>query len=179
MLLIFYILPFISNSHFAEKAQLLIDLKPKIENHPLHLGIIEINYNRRSKSLEITHQLFIDDMEDAIEEEASVVLRLGSKQEHADADGYIETYLKKYFHIKINGKHHLCTHVGRENDLQILWIYQEVLHVKKLKTLEVYQACITNLYGDQRNIVHFSTDKNRQSSILLDKHKPLQEIIVR
>lgn len=131
--------------------------------HPLHIAVSDLELNEESKSLEITHKIFIDDFETSVEKEFDVELKLDSSKEHPEAQSYIQQYIEKFFTLDLNGKETKANFVGYETDYEAIWIYQEIPKVKKVKEVTVWSRFLFNIFEDQRNIVHFDYLEGKKS----------------
>jgi hypothetical protein len=131
--------------------------------HPIHISVTEVNYNTAKKSFEITHKIFIDDFEDALGRTDSLTYRLGTPQEHPEMNQYIQKYMDAKFKIKVNQKPQTIHFVGKETDLEAIWIYQEVRDLPALARVEFHHSVLTELFDDQKNILHFRFRETRKS----------------
>ncbi len=131
--------------------------------HPLHVSVSELRYNPDSKSVEMTHKIFIDDFENDIERQFQVQLRLGSAKQHPEAAKFIQKYAEQHFEIRINDKEAQADFVGYEADFEAIWIYQEIPRVRKVKTIAIWSHFLFQLFDDQRNIVHFDYLDDKKS----------------
>ena len=138
---------------------LLIHLAPLLMSwaaslHPVHVSVSEVHYNRQTQSLEIMHKVFIDDFENALEKYYNGNLGLGTEKEASEADALIEAYLQKHFAIWVDGKPLAPGYLGREADLEAVWIYQEITGVDKAEAFKITNTLLFDLFDDQRNILH-------------------------
>ncbi len=133
--------------------------------HPIHIAISEVVYNEKSKALQITHKIFIDDLEKQIEQsqEKELKLRLNTDKEHENTDAYLNDYLQKHFRIKINGKAYKGVFLGKEYETDAVWLYVEIENIKSLKDITIENTILTDLYEDQNNFVHFNINKQKKS----------------
>jgi hypothetical protein len=139
--------------------------------HPIHLSLTTIDCNARSKSLEITHRFFVDDFEKEVEAWADAKLRLGTPQEHAQADSLLRAYLALHFSLRLNDKPAAGVFVGKEVEAEHIWIYVEVPDVKKLRKAEVRHTSLLGRFDDQRNLVNFSCEGEKKA-VILDAQRP-------
>ena len=122
--------------------------------HPVHIAITQVDYNSTTGSLEVTHKIYIDDFESALELHTDKDFKLGTEREMENSDKYVQEYIEKQFKLTVNGKEIAPVYVGRENDLDAIWIYQEVKNVGELKDIKLHNALLLDLYDDQKNILH-------------------------
>ncbi|MBS1680792.1 MAG: hypothetical protein JST48_03695 [Bacteroidetes bacterium] len=123
--------------------------------HPIHISVTEINYNEKSKSLQIISRIFIDELE----------LGVRAQQKNKDLDllepptglttkELIKNYFEAHFRIKIDGKLVKMNYLGYEKEDISIVSYIEIENIKKLKTMEVFNDAITEIRDDQSNLVH-------------------------
>ncbi len=134
-------------------------------SHPIHVSITEINWNESTKSLEIAHKIFIDDLEDALEKQFNLRLHLATDRENEETDMYLKKYLAQHFQLQGNGKPLLYHYLGKEYEQQAIWVFAEVQGVRKLKNLEIKNAILVDLYADQDNLLHLQKNKKHLKSI--------------
>ncbi len=131
--------------------------------HPIHISLCEINYNAATRQIEITHKIFIDDLQDALERHYKVRTYLATSKEHPDAEKFIEQYLQMQFQCKINGQPMRWRYLGREYEVDACWIYLEAEQALPVQSVEVRNAVLLELFDDQVNFVHIKTSSNRKS----------------
>jgi hypothetical protein len=132
--------------------------------HPIHISITEINHNPKTQSLEITHKIFIDDLETILEKKHGKRLFLASEKEHPDALKQLKEYLETQFSLELNGKKLAIQFLGREYENEAVWVYAEVLNVPAPQTARISSRILLDLYADQTNLLHFKYKNKRQSA---------------
>ncbi|NQX76545.1 DUF6702 family protein [Gilvibacter sp.] len=135
--------------------------------HKFYVSITKIEYVQDQQSLQIITKIFIDDFEDVLQERYDPDLILDSTNDDKTVDLYIEKYLLKKLEIKANGAKVTPRYLGREYDIETLVCYLEVTGIKELKSLEVTNDFLFELFPEQQNIVHVKKDDKRRSMILL------------
>lgn len=136
--------------------------------HPIHLTLSEVVYDEKTKAVQITHKIFMDDLETHIEESLKVKgkevnLRLGTPQEHPDADRYLSEYLAAHFKLLINGKTYKANFLGKEYEDVACWLYVEIPNVPKPKSIDLTDSFLMDLYDDQSNLVNFTFPQKKGS----------------
>jgi hypothetical protein len=136
--------------------------------HPIHVTLTEVVYVEKSKTLQMTHKIFFDDLERHIEEEwkrkgQEISLKLNTPQEHPQADMYLSQYVAEHFRLLINGKLVQAKFLGKEYEDFAAWIYVEGLNVPKPKSLDLTDSFLVDLYDDQNNIVNFELPNKKGS----------------
>lgn len=140
----------------------------------MHVTVTEINYSDKDKALQLTTRIFIDDLESAIraikKEEEMDLLEPGKGR---TTDQLVKEYLNTHLKIKVDGKLWPLSYLGSEKEDLALVCYIELANVKKMKTLEVTNNVLLDLYDDQSNLVHV-TYKAPVKSARLVHDKPTE-----
>lgn len=149
--------------------------------HPIHVAVSEVMYNSRSKALEITHKIFIDDLEKHIESEnaaagKNISLKLNTSKENPEANKFIKDYIEKHFWVKVNKKPlGQIAFIGKEYETDAVWIYVEIQDVKSVKEIEITDNILFSYYEDQDNLVHITTGEGRRS-LRFNPHNSTQTV---
>lgn len=131
--------------------------------HPMHLGVTEINHNQAKNTFEISHKLFYDDVEDAIEKSYKVKLNLNTNKENSKTATYLQQYLDTNFVVFCNGTRQKPTYVGYEYEEEAIWVYYEMQPSSPQGVLQITNRSLMNLYDDQNNFLHFQQGGQKQS----------------
>lgn len=134
--------------------------------HPYHVGAVEINYNNKSKSFEITGRFFIDDLENAVSEKSGKHLQFQNKKTEKEMNEALKNYCLNALKIKANQKNISLNYLGYEEDKESVEIYMESSTTTPPKKVEVSTNFIYNLYDDQMNIIHIIVNGKRKSDRL-------------
>jgi hypothetical protein len=139
----------------AVKEGLSSETEVKGEPHPVHISVTEINYNEKSKSLQITSRFFVDEMELGVRaQRKEPELDILEPKNGLTTKQLISNYLNAHFKVKIDGKPAKINFLGHEKEDISFVSYLEIENVKKLKTIEVFNDIITEIHDDQSNLVH-------------------------
>jgi len=141
-----------------------------INAHPIHVGLTFVSYNEQTGSLEIVHKIFIDDFDAALQEKYGEKLQLGTEWESAESEEFIQKYLAEHFELLLNGKAQRPNYIGKESDMEAVWVYQEIEDVSEIKRLEIAHSVLFEKFDDQKNIVHLEI-KDMKRSFLLSPEK--------
>ncbi len=125
--------------------------------HPIHISVTEINYNEKSKSLQITSRIFIDELELGVRaQRKESELDILEPKNGLVTKELIKNYFTAHLKIKIDGKPVKLNFLGYEKEDISFVSYIEIENVKKLKTIEVFNDMITEIHEDQSNLVHIT-----------------------
>ncbi len=140
--------------------------------HPLHVSVTEVEYNEKSRALQIVSRIFIDDLELSIRRQLNQEsLDLLEPKNGMTTDQLVSAYLINRIRFKLDGKAAKINYIAHEiEDLAII-CYLEIENVKKIKNLEVTNTVIQETHDDQSNIVHI-TYKGPVKSFRLTREKP-------
>jgi hypothetical protein len=156
----------------------MMNTTPVMDVHEFHLSKSTINYNTKDQSLQITMNMFIDDLELALQPTAGDTLRLCTRKEKEDAEASIYAYILEHFIIEINGKIIIPEFLGKEqsDDLAAVWCYMEVGDILAFSEISVTNSIMTELYDDQKNMTNIQLDKQRVEDILFTPEKTSEKI---
>lgn len=135
-------------------------------SHKYYLSLTQIEYNKDQDSLEVIINVFMDDIEFAINKEYSVDLRLTTKQELEDVDSYFQKYLRKNLRFLVNKELVNYNFIGKEYEGDLVYFYLEVNVSDSPVSLEVYNTILVTYFEQQQNIIKFKNGSDRQSKIL-------------
>ena len=137
--------------------------------HDYHVSKTNLRYVADREQLQVEMHVFVDDLEEAMQEAGAPLLKLGSEEEHADSERYLTAYLDKHFGIDWNGSPLPVGLIGYEleDDLHGLWIYLAADGVTDPAELLVQNSVLTEHYADQKNIVKVFDGKERVATLLL------------
>lgn len=144
--------------------------------HPIHVTVTEIEYDEKSKALEIMMRVFTDDLETALREKSNQPeLDLLESKNGQAADQLISGYLRDHFKISLDQKIQNIKYLGHETEGDAFIFYLEVPDVKKWKTINIFNDILTDLYEDQSNLVHVMV-KEEVKSLRLTRNTPADNL---
>lgn len=156
------------------KILLLLLVFPMVSAAPTHkfyVSITKIEYVKEKQSLQIITKIFIDDIEDALQKRYDPSISLGTKKETDAATANLKTYILQKLKIKVNGKAVQINYLGREYNTDMVVAYIEATGIPNLKTLEVENKVLMEMFSEQQNIIHLKTPDSRKS-LILDSDTP-------
>ncbi|MCK0158467.1 hypothetical protein MWU65_14830 [Cellulophaga sp. F20128] len=148
---------------------LVLPLLAFVAVHKFYVSVTNINYSEKENSLQITSRVFIDDFDLLLKERYGFTANLATKVEDKEAESYIEKYTKTKFHITINNVAVPVNYIGREydNDVVILYLEVEDVVLAKMKSIEIENGMLTDLFEEQKNLVHFKYNGAKKSFVLI------------
>ncbi|WP_294332154.1 DUF6702 family protein [uncultured Chryseobacterium sp.] len=134
--------------------------------HPYHVGSVEINYNQKSKTFEVTGRFFLDDLENGLNTKYGKSLHFNDPKFKAQLNESLKNYAAEYFKLKANNKFLNVNYVGYEEDHESVNIYLESEKIEAPKKVEAAVSFLYNLFDDQINIIHIIVNGERKSEKL-------------
>ncbi len=122
--------------------------------HPFHVSVCEVEFSTKNKSLQITHHIFLDDLEEALKQYSGKPLDIINPKDRQERDNLIKKYIMENFSVRINGKIRPGNYLGNELEEDAMYCYIEVKGVKKIKELEITNTIMMSKFEDQVNLVH-------------------------
>lgn len=134
--------------------------------HPYHVGSVEISYNSKSKTFEITGKFFLDDLEHALKEKYGSAVHFNNSKYNSQIDDLLEKYCREYLKLKVDNKILNISYIGFEEDSEAVNIFLESEPVSAPNKIEIAVSFLYNLFRDQMNIIHIIMNGKRQSERL-------------
>ncbi|CAM1369524.1 DUF6702 family protein [Tenacibaculum xiamenense] len=134
--------------------------------HKYYIALTEIEHNEKNKSVEMIMNVFIDDIELAVNREYNANLNLATKFEAENADKLFYDYLNKHLKIKINEESKTFKFVGKEYDGDILYFYLEVENINNVHSIHVTNDMLVKYFPEQQNLIKATVKKERKSLFL-------------
>ncbi|MCW8831939.1 MAG: hypothetical protein OQK09_14445 [Colwellia sp.] len=130
---------------------LLVGLAAPAAAHTYFFGVSELNYNSKSKHIEIIHQFTAHDIENTIAE----IKQIHFSAEHPSYDKYIQAYFEKHFMLEQNNKAIKLNWIGFEIRRGQIFAYQESNSANFLADLVVKNTILVDTYTKQINTVNY------------------------
>ena len=138
--------------------------------HPFHVSVCDVDFNEEAKSIQLSQRIFLDDLEQTLNEKYRVNLVIDDELSKVYRDSLIKVYLFESLQISIDGKEKKGIYIGNEIEDDAMWCYIEFKGIKKFKSLKIKSSVLIETFEDQANIIHF-TYGEYEKSIKLDKIK--------
>lgn len=123
--------------------------------HPIYLTFAEIDYKEDQKALEISIKVFADDLEKVFRLQEKETVEIGTSREHPKADELIETYLRKHFKLKADGKSLKYSYLGKEmgegRNIFEMYLFLKVDDVELFNELTVSNSILIEEHATQLN----------------------------
>ena len=135
--------------------------------HETYLSVTDIEYNKEQKSLQIISRVFIDDFENVLSRRYHKDISLSYKKDLKANKDLIEKYINKKLSISIDGQELDLKLLGSKFDADQIVIFIEGANVQSFGKIKVQNLILTDLFDDQKNIVHVKKGKNIESMLLV------------
>lgn len=135
--------------------------------HEFYLSVTEIEYNNEEQSLQIITRVFIDDFQNVLNERYDTDIQLSQEAEEGAVTEHISKYLSQKLRLKTNGEDLKLNYLGKEYDADQLVLYIEVENVASFNEIEVTNEILTDLFDDQKNVVHVKVNDKTKSLLLM------------
>lgn len=143
--------------------------------HKFYVTKTLVNHNSVNQTLEITIDIFTDDLEFALQEGRGELMRLGGDREHADADYLIEEYLKEHLELWIDDRKVEPMFLGKDVQHDLTYCFLEVGNIQDFHTFKFRNDILCEMYDEQSNIVDLKfagwTEK-----LLFTRFEPIQVV---
>ena len=134
--------------------------------HKYYLSLTQIEYRSEKKSVQITINVFIDDIETALNRDYNIDLKLHTKKELKDNNVYFLKYLKEKLHFRIDNIPKEFNYIGKEYEGDLVYFYLEIENIKEVNSIEIENKILTKHFLEQQNLIKYK-DGDKHKSILL------------
>jgi ABC-type uncharacterized transport system substrate-binding protein len=134
--------------------------------HKYYVAVFQVEYSEKKNELQVTGRIFIDDLEKALDTKYSRKFNLGSSREAANSDAVLKKYFTEKISVKVNGKARVVNFITKETEDDVLVCYFTVPAEKKIKSIEVKNTLLFELFKEQQNIINTKINGNKKSLLL-------------
>lgn len=134
--------------------------------HKYYVSLTEIEYREDTQSVQMIMNVFMDDIELAINKDYNTNLQIATKNELPSINEYYYKYLKTHFKVTINNKEAVYKFIGKEYDGNIVYFYLEIENVSLPKSIKIENNVLVEHFPDQQNLIKATVKKERKSLFL-------------
>ena len=134
--------------------------------HKFYVSVTQVDFIPKKERIEITSRIFIDDFEKALKKKYKKDFYLATEKEIPVTDKYVKQYLEDKIGIIINNKPVKIDFLAKEIEDDVLICYLKVHFSEKITTFEIYNSVFTEIFTEQKNIVHTDINGNKKSVLL-------------
>ena len=153
------------------KTFLLLFIIPLVSfsTHKYYLSLTQVTFKPASKSVQVIINVFMDDIETALNKEYHIDLQLTTKKELKDNAIYFKKYLKEKLQFKVDDVAKEFTYIGKEYDADLVYFYLEIENINQLKTIEITNNILTKHFPQQQNMTKCKLGEKHKSILLTKK----------
>lgn len=134
--------------------------------HKYYIALTEIDFNKKQQSVQIIMNVFMDDIEVALNDEFKIDAQISTPKQLKNLDDYFFKYLQHHFKLKINEQEKNYTFIGKEYDGNIVYFYLEIENIAAIKTLEIENTVLFKNFPDQQNLIKTKIYDKKESLLL-------------
>lgn len=138
--------------------------------HKYYVALTDIEFNEKEQSVQMIMNVFMDDIELALNNEFNIDAQIANANEVKELDDYFYKYLQKHFKISINNQEKSYQFVGKEYDGNIVFFYLEVNNISEVKSIKINNTVLIKEYADQQNLIKAKVYNERKSLFLSKKN---------
>ncbi len=136
--------------------------------HKFYVSVTNVEYSEEDQSFQIISRIFTDDLDELLNTRYGFQARLGTPEESPQADAYIERYFREKFELSINGNQQEYSFLGKRYDNDLIICYLELPFDRTdLKSIGLRNQILTDLFEEQKNLVHFNILGKKKSFVLI------------
>ncbi|MFT5738219.1 MAG: hypothetical protein ACI9SG_002571 [Maribacter sp.] len=137
--------------------------------HKFYISVTNVSYSEKDNALQVTNRVFIDDINAVLKERYDIDAALGSDEESALGQEYLEKYIRSKFRITRNSETADYTLLGTKYDADVIILYVEVpkINLRSVISIGIENEILTDLFDEQQNVVHFNVAGKKKSFVLL------------
>lgn len=134
--------------------------------HKYYLSLTQINYKSEAQAVQIIINVFMDDIELALNKDYKIDLQLTTKRELENNDIYFEKYLKNKLNFKVDGEAKNFNYLGKEYDGDLVFFYLEIENINKVNSIDVSNQLLLKHFPEQQNLIKSKVGKKNKSVLL-------------
>lgn len=139
--------------------------------HKFYVSLTKVAYNQEAETLEVISKIFIDDIEDVLNERYETETYLDTNKETERDRELLKKYILKKLKLEVNGEKATLNYLGIDYDTDVVKVYIEVPNIKECTSIGVENTMLMEKFEDQQNIIHFKVGDTKRS-LVLEKENP-------
>jgi len=134
--------------------------------HEFYLSVTDIEYIKDESSIQIISRVFTDDFENVLNKRYRKDLVLITGQEKKETAFYVEKYIKDKLQIDIDNDKQRLHYLGKKYEDDMVYLFIEIQDVPEFSKLNVENLILTDMFEEQKNMIHFTAEDFKLSFIL-------------
>lgn len=139
--------------------------------HPIHIGILNMEINPKTKQIELEIRLFTDDLEEAVFKSSGKRLYFGTAKQHPAVDSLLEVFVRKNMLVNNFGQPLKWNWIGYTHVADVTELFLESEEIKMPYLLNIKSKFMFDLFDDQKNILNFKYKDFKKSHLFTDKQQ--------
>ncbi|MGX1025124.1 DUF6702 family protein [Flavobacterium sp. CS20] len=135
-------------------------------NHKYYVGLTEIKFNPDKERLEIISRLFYNDFEKVLKARYGKDIVLKPSEQSKNVETFIKMYFDKKLSITTDNQVQTISYLGYKFDEDRINIYLKITNIQNFKNIKVQNLLLTDVFEDQKNIVHCFKLQQKKSVLL-------------
>jgi hypothetical protein len=137
-----------------------------VMSHPFYISMTEINYNNKSKSVEVSVRIFTDDFEKTLRKNCNCKVDLLAPQDKKAMEKLATNYVLKHLQIKVDGQLRNLEFAGYQQEQESTWNYFVIKNISLVKRLEITNTLLHDYSEAQINMLHIQANGKEQTDKL-------------
>lgn len=134
--------------------------------HPYYISMTDINYNGKTKSLEVSIRIFTDDFEKVLRQNCNCKVDLLKPQDKKAMGVLINRYIQQHLQLKVNGEIKTLEFAGYQQEEESVWNYFQIKNIQQVNKIEMNNSLLYDLREEQINMLHVIINGKEQSNKL-------------
>jgi hypothetical protein len=134
--------------------------------HKFYVGLFQIKFAPEKKMLQITSRVFVDDLNNAIEQRYKTKAFLGEPSESEKDMELLKRYFQDNLTVVIDGKNHPLYFHSKEMENNVVITYFSIKNIGSLKKLTVANKLLFDFVTEQQNILQTNVNGKKGSYLL-------------
>ena len=151
-------------------ALIVVTLFTSVSMHKYYVSITEIEFVKEKQSVQVITRLFIDDFQRLLRERYDDKITLEEAEDESDIDVLIEKYIKNRLKVSINSEEKTPVFIGKEYDQDIVYCYYEIENISEVKTMEIKNTVLFDIFGEQKNVVRTNINGKNKTFVLIPEN---------
>ena len=134
--------------------------------HPFYISMTDINYNNKTKAVEVSVRIFTDDFEKTLRKSCNCKIDLLATGNENAMTAPVQSYIKKHLQLKIDGQIKELEFKGYQKEEESTWSYFEIKDINNVKRLDITNSLLHDYKEEQVNMLHIKANGKEVSDKL-------------
>ncbi|QBN18786.1 DUF6702 family protein [Flavobacterium nackdongense] len=134
--------------------------------HKYHMALYQIEYAQEKKMLQITARIHIEDINKGLAKKYNKKMSLGEEKQEPEDVNLLKEYVASHFVIKVNNQLKPMNFLSQEIEGDEIVCYLSVKNVSPIKTLDIENTILIELFSDQQNRINVIVSGEKKSFLL-------------